>query len=354
MPRRIRLGIVGCGEATQILHLPSLLQLDELFEIVAACDASRSVVDAVARDWNIPTALTDPAELFARADLDAILIASPDETHSPLTVAALAAGKHVLVEKPMAVTLRQTDEIILEQERTGLVVQVGYMRLHAPAFTEARRLVESFDGIRLARVHQVLGANALIIDPTSRVVRPDGARSSAELEALMREAIGDVGPTELAAFRLLLGLSSHDLSVMRELLGVPARVLYATARHGGAYLTAAFDYGDFVCTFETGSDQIPRFDCHIEVYSDDRVVRLEYDTPYVRNLPTHVSVVESNGSGGVRDSRTQPSWGDPFVTEWRAFHRSIVEGLPPRASARDFRLDLELFIELAQVMAKSP
>jgi predicted dehydrogenase len=347
----LRIGIVGCGEATQILHLPSLRQLDELFEVVAACDASRSVVDSVARDWAIPTALTDPAELFAWDDLDAILIASPDETHSPLTVAALAAGKHVLVEKPMAVTLRQADEIILEQERSGLVVQVGYMRLHAAAFAEARRLVESLGEIRLARVHQVLGANALIIDPTSRVARPDGARSNAALEALLREAIGNVGSTELAAFRLLLGLSSHDLSVMRELLGVPARVLYATARHSGAYLTAGFDYGDYVCTFETGMDRIPRFDCHIEVYSDDRVVRLEYDTPYVRNLPTRVSVVEANGSGGVRETRTQPTWGDAFVTEWKAFHRSVTEGIPPRVSARDFRLDLELFIEMARAMA---
>jgi predicted dehydrogenase len=348
---RLRIGIVGCGEATQILHLPSLRQLDELFEIVVVCDASSHVVDTVARDWAVPAASTDPAELFARDDLDAVLIASPDETHGPLTVAALDAGKHVLVEKPMAVTLRQADEIIAAQERAGLVLQVGYMRLHAAAFAEARRLVESLGEIRLARVHQVLGANALIIDPTSRVARPDGTRSNAALEALMREAIGDAGPTELAAYRLLLGLSSHDLSVMRELLGVPARVLYATARHAGQYLTAAFDYGDFVCTFETGTDQIPRFDCHIEIYGDERVVRLEYDTPYVRNLPTRVSVVESTSSGGVHETRSQPTWGDAFVAEWRAFHRSVTEGAPVRVSARDFRLDLELFIAIARTIA---
>ncbi|MEO9176069.1 MAG: Gfo/Idh/MocA family oxidoreductase [Gaiellales bacterium] len=347
---RLRIGIVGCGEATQILHLPSLRQLDDRFEIVAVCDASRDVADTVARDWAVPAASIEPAELFARGDLDAVLIASPDETHAPLTVAALDAGKHVLVEKPMAVTLRQADEISAAQERSGLVVQVGYMRLHAAAFAEARRLVDSLGEIRLARVHQVLGANALIIDPTSRVVRPGGTRSNAALEALMREAIGEVGPTELAAFRLLLGLSSHDLSVMRELLGAPERVLYATARHAGQYLTAAFDYGDYVCTFETGMDQIPRFDCHVEVYADDRVVRLEYDTPYVRNLPTRVSVVEANGSGGVNEHRSQPSWGDAFVTEWQAFHRSVSEGAPVRVSPRDFRLDLELFIELARAI----
>jgi predicted dehydrogenase len=129
-------------------------------------------------------------------------------------------------------------------------------------------------------------------------------------------------------------------------------VLYATARHGGNYLTAAFDYGDFVCTFETGMDDIARFDCHIEIYSDARVVRLEYDTPYVRNLPTtRVSVVEANGTGGVHETRSQPSWGDAFVAEWRAFHRSVSEGVAPRVTASDFRLDLELFIDIARAMA---
>jgi predicted dehydrogenase len=349
----LRIGIVGCGEATQILHLPSLRQLGERFEVVAACDASRSVAETVAREWDIPVAVTDPAELFGRADVDAVLVASPDETHAPLTVAALHAGKHVLVEKPMCVTFAQADAVTTEQARTGLVVQVGYMRLHAPAFAEARALVASLGEIRLARVHQVLGANALIIDGTSRVVRPEPSAAVAgptPLERLMHEQVGEVDAARLAAFRLLLGLSSHDLSVMRELLGVPAGVLHATARHGGRYVTAAFDYGSYVCVFETGMDAIPRFDCHIEVYADDRVVRLEYDTPYVRNLPTHVRVTEADGAGGVRKSRTQTAWGDAFVHEWRAFHRSVRDGTPPRVSARDFRLDLELFTAIVAAM----
>ena len=141
---------------------------------------------------------------------------------------------------------------------------------------------------------------------------------------------------ERAAYRLLLSVSSHDISVMRELLGMPDRVLHATARHGGQYLTATFDYGSFVCQFETGIDEIPRFDCHIEVYADERVVRLEYDTPYVRNLPTRVVVLEANGRGGVHETTMHTAWGDAFVSEWRAFHRSVTEGVAPRTSAADF------------------
>jgi predicted dehydrogenase len=301
----------------------------------------------------VPLALTDPGELLALEGLDAVLVASPDHTHASMVVAALAAGKHVLVEKPMCVTMREADEIIAAQARTGLVVQVGYMRRHAAAFAEARALIGELGEIRLARVHQLLGSNALIIASTSRVLRPgDEPLPSApiSMDELVREAIGDVGPDLAAAYRLLLGVSSHDLSVMRELLGVPERVLHASARHAGGYLTAAFDYGSYDCQFETGIDDIPRFDCHIEVYSDDRVVRLEYDTPYVRNLPTRVVVLDANGRGGVRETNTHTSWGDAFVSEWRAFHQAVTEGLPPRTSAVDFRNDLELFGALIRAM----
>jgi predicted dehydrogenase len=227
-------------------------------------------------------------------------------------------GKHVLVEKPMCITPREADEIIAAQERTGLVVQVGYMRRHATAFVEARALIGALTGIRLARVHQVLGGNSLIIEPTSLVLRPDGApppSTATSMDALVREAIGEVDEARAAAYRLLLSVSSHDISVMRELI-----------------------------------DEIPRFDCHIEVYTDERVVRLEYDTPYVRNLPTRVVVLEANGRGGVHETTMHTAWGDAFVSEWRAFHRSVTEGVAPRTSAADFMQDLELFAAMLRAM----
>jgi predicted dehydrogenase len=352
--RTLRLGIIGCGEAGQILHLPSLRQLGEPFDVRAVCDASRSVADGVAASFGVPLAVTDPGELLALADVDAVLVASPDHTHASMVLAALAAGKHVLVEKPMCVTLREADEIVAAQARTGLVVQVGYMRRHAAAFAEARALIADLGEIRLARVHQLLGANPLIIEPTSRVLRPGDEplpASPTSMDALVREAIGDVGDDLATAYRLLLSVSSHDLSVMRDLLGMPEGVLHATARHAGGYLTATFDYGPYVCQFETGIDDIPRFDCHIEVYAGDKVVRLEYDTPYVRNLPTRVVVLEANGRGGVSETTMHTSWGDAFVSEWRAFHASVTEGVPARTSAADFRNDLELFGAMVRAMA---
>ena len=355
----LRIGIVGCGEVSQIIHLPTLTQLHQQFEVTALCDVSGAVLEAVGEQWRVARRLADYRDLVRLREVDAVLVANPDAYHADVTLAALAAGKHVLVEKPMCLTLREADQVAEAQARTGLAVQVGYMRRYAPAFLEACRLLPSLGAVRLARVHDVIGYNHLIIQGTSRVVRsqdvPEPVRQEgqARREVLLREAIGEAPADLYRAYGLLLGLSSHDLSAMRELLGRPRGVLHAAQRQGGNYLTAAFDYGDFVCQFETGVDAIPRFDAHLEVYCQERVLRVQYDTPYVRNLPIRLMVTEANGQGGVSERVELPAWGDAFVGEWQAFYHGATEGQPPKTSPADFREDLELFAAMIAHMREA-
>ena len=140
----------------------------------------------------------------------------------------------------------------------------------------------------------MLGWNAFFVNETSRVVRGEDvpaaviAEGKALREAALTVALGDAPPLLRSVYGLLLGLSSHDLSAMRELLGTPKRVLYAAVRQGGLYVSAAFDYGDFICNFETGIDNIPRFDAHLEVYGEHKVLRVQYNTPYVRLSLIHI------------------------------------------------------------------
>jgi predicted dehydrogenase len=354
--RRLRVGVIGCGEVTQIIHLPTLSQLADHFEVTALCDVDPDVLRAVGDAWGIDRRCAEPAALVAQDDVDAVLVANPDGYHAEATLAALAAGKDVLVEKPMCLSLRECDDIAAAAADSGAIVQVGYMRRHAPAFAEAKRELEELGDIRFARVHDLIGHNHLIIERTSRVIRgaaaPDVAAAAAERRAaLVREAVGEL-PDELRrAYDLLLGLGSHDISAMRELLGSPRAVAYATARHGGDYVSASIDYGSFVCQYETGIDHIPRFDAHIEVFGSTRALRVDYDTPYVRNLPVRLSVLDANGRGGVVERRVHPEWGDPFVHEWLAFHDHVMERSQPGASADDFRHDLELFVQMIDLMA---
>jgi predicted dehydrogenase len=355
--RKIRVGIVGCGEVTQIMHWPSLFQLADRFEVTALCDVSAPVLAELGRLWNIGSLATNHRELVTRQNVDAVLIANPNAFHAEVVLDAIAAGKHVLVEKPMCVTRREADQIISAQKTSNVVVQVGYMRRYAPAFLEACEVVRKMGEIKFARVRDFIGFNSLIVNATSRIIRDEQLSESVKKESKRREEVsldealgGKSTPALRRAYTLMLGLSSHDLSAMRELLGMPSKVLFAAQRSAGFYLSAAFDYGGYVCQFETGIDHIARFDAHLEVYGDEQVIRVQYDTPYVRNSPIRLLITESSRQGGVTTRTSHPAWGDPFIEQWKVFYQNVTKNQVPKTDPTDFAHDLELFAEMARLM----
>jgi predicted dehydrogenase len=355
--RKIRIGMVGCGEVSQIIHWPSLYHLADRYEVTALCDVSPVILEQLGKLWNVETLTTDHRQLVTRPDVDAVLVANPNAFHAEVTLDAIAAGKHVLVEKPMCISRREADQIVAAQKSRGVVVQVGYMRRYAPAFLAACEAIRQMGQIKFARVRDFIGFNSLIINATSRVIRDTQLPEALKLEAkaredaLLEEALGGkVSEALKKAYTVMLGLSSHDVSAMRELLGMPKRVLFAAQRAEGFYLAAAFDYGPYVCQFETGIDRIARYDTHLEVYGNERVVRVQYDTPYVRNSPIRLIVTESNRAGGVTEVDAHPAWGDPLVEEWKAFYENVARNRTPKTDPADFVHDLELFAEMARRM----
>jgi predicted dehydrogenase len=357
MSRNVRVGVVGCGEVAQIIHLPTLRDLPELFEVVALCDVSPIVLEKVGAQWPAARRYLDHRDIVADSGVDALVIANPHVYHAAVALDAMRAGKHVLIEKPMCVNLAEADALLEREAQSGTTAQVGFMRRYAAAFLEA---VDRLSAIRseviLARVHDVIGANQMIIDSTSTVARdPNAAAALAgkletDMAAATALAIGAQPSDKMRAYGLLLGLSSHDVSAMRELLGRPEKVLYAAQRHGGRAITAAFDYGGYVCQFETAVDRIPHFDAHIEVSTETQIIRIDYDTPYVRHLPARLTVTHKYGTAGAAQSSSFPTRYDSFGAEWREFHRNIAEGRKPKTSIADAREDLEIFRDMIALM----
>lgn len=357
MTRPLRIGLLGCGEVTQIIHIPALRQLGELFSLVALHDASPKVAAALVATLPDARACDSVASLLALPDLDAVLVATPDALHAEHAIAAMRSGRHVLVEKPMCMNLDEADALAAAEAETGRVVQVGYMRRYAPAFVEAVGLLdEDRSGINFARVRNFVGRSRAFMDSIAQVVRADDLPAHVKAEAAekgaaaLRRAIGTDAGVRAAAYFRLLGLSSHDVSAMRELLGPPLGVLSATARREGRFLLATFDYGDYVCSFETGADGVPRFDTGIEVLTQRRLIRVDYDTPYIRHQPARLTVSEPCSETGVSVRQSYPSRQDAFVPEWRHFHDSVRRGTRPKTSVADAREDLELFRQMMAVM----
>lgn len=167
MDARLKVGVIGCGQIAQIAHLPYLQELP-MFEVGAVCDVSPTVVDAVGERFGVRRRYQQFSELVKQQDLDAVLVTN--KNHAGPAIAAMEAGKHVLVEKPIAFNLAQADEMIAAALRNRVKLMVGYMKHYDPAFQWAQEQVAGMGKIHLIRVHNF----RRIVQDQLRDLRPRG------------------------------------------------------------------------------------------------------------------------------------------------------------------------------------
>jgi predicted dehydrogenase len=127
--KKLRVGIIGAGEVAQVIHLPVLSLLSHLYTVTSVCDISRENAKHCAEKFHIFKFTTVPAEVISDPDVDVIFNLTSDEFHEAYTVAALKAGKHVMIEKPITLSIPSAKRIIdAEKAAGGPRVFVGYSK----------------------------------------------------------------------------------------------------------------------------------------------------------------------------------------------------------------------------------
>ncbi|MBO9606258.1 MAG: Gfo/Idh/MocA family oxidoreductase [Paenibacillaceae bacterium] len=126
---KIRIAVIGAGSISD-MHLRSYQNNGEA-ELVAICDLNEERARAKADKYGIGRVYTDYKELLASADIDAVSICTWNNSHAPISIAALGAGKHVLTEKPLCKTVAEALEVEAAARRSGKTLQVGFVRRYA-------------------------------------------------------------------------------------------------------------------------------------------------------------------------------------------------------------------------------
>lgn len=151
--RALRVGVAGLGVAASQI-LPSFKE-GSPFELVAGADTQSEAREAFSATYDRP-ALGSVEELCARPDIDVIWISTPNTLHADHTVAAARAGKHVICEKPMAVTLAECDRMITAARENGVLLLQGHSKIYQPPMRMMRQILKSG---RLGRVIQIQSSN---------------------------------------------------------------------------------------------------------------------------------------------------------------------------------------------------
>jgi len=126
---KLKIGIVGCGKVAELCYLPASRKLNSI-EISALVDINEQQLSSLAEKYNVSYRTNSIEDIYDR--VDAVVVAVPNHFHAPVSIEFLRRGIHVLVEKPMALTVDECDKMIEAAEMSNSVLSVGLMRRYQP------------------------------------------------------------------------------------------------------------------------------------------------------------------------------------------------------------------------------
>ncbi len=140
--KKIKVGIIGAGKIAERLHLPQYKECQNV-EIVAICDIIKKKAIKLAEQYNIKKIYSDYKEMIQNSGLDAVSVCTPNYLHAPMTIFAAKNKKHVLVEKPMALSVKEMKNMIAECKKNRVVLMVEQTQRFDPAHEVLKEVVDS-------------------------------------------------------------------------------------------------------------------------------------------------------------------------------------------------------------------
>ncbi len=297
----VDIGLIGCGLIAQLSHLPHLLD-DPAARVSFVCDQDPARLGLASELVPAATATADSADVLD-SDVDAVLIATHDLDHHSLVLDALAAGKHVFVEKPIALSAAQAEEIAARAAAAERYVAVGYQRAHDPALPRLADLLGEVGGIGLVHMHDVCHDNDLVVgemvgDRLGGQSFRRGRSDFGDQEAwyrLGRSLFGELPEPLLDTYRLVHNLACHDLAVLIELLGEPLSVEFAEfwPTHYGIVV---WRFAEARCVLEIGQTARKWFDQQLILYGREGTLKASWPSPFVVGTPTTVELRRMRGT----------------------------------------------------------
>ena len=139
---RVRFGIIGAGAVSDYHHVPGI-QIDPRAELVAVCDPNKELLEKRRTDWKVSKLTTDYNEIANDPDVDAVIIATPNDTHRPIALACIAGGKHVMCEKPLGLNFAESAEMYRAARDKGVRHMTAFTYRFAPSMRYLRHLLKT-------------------------------------------------------------------------------------------------------------------------------------------------------------------------------------------------------------------
>ena len=326
--RQLRWGVLSTAAIGRTKVIPGI-QRAEHCEVVAIASRDLRVAQRVATELAIPAAHGSYEALLADANVDAVYVPLPNHLHAAWAIAAAEAGKHVLCEKPLAMTVRDAERMIEAAERAGVLLMEAFMyRLH-PSWVAARDIVASGRIGRLTAVHSWFS------------YYNDDPANIRNVLAAGGGALYDIGCYSVNLSRMLFD-------------GEPDRVEGFMVRdplNGTDVVTSGIlAFGDglasFTCSTRVEDDQ------RVDIYGTAGRISIEIPFNIPPDRPTRIFVTAGGEPPVAPDTETLTfDTADPYTVEAEAFARAVLEGhavpVPPSDAVGNLRV-------IERILASAP
>jgi predicted dehydrogenase len=310
---QVRFGVIGYGYwGPQLVRNLDRLAMGEVAYVADLSPERRQMAEL-----EFPAVeVTDDVQTVLRSDVDAVIVATPIRTHYKLARAALEAGKHVFVEKPLAATVAEAEELYALSEQAGRVLMVGHTFVYNPAVEKLRQIIQSGE---LGQLYYI-----------------DAIRVNLGLFQRDINVMWDLAPHDLSILDYLLdarpeSVSAHGSSFIRQ--GIHD-VVYMTLRYPSsllAHIHLSWLNPSKVRRFTVvGEEKMVVYD-DVEATEKVRVYNRGVDAP--GHTSTFGEFQLSYRYGDIVSPHIQ--WSEPLSLECRHFAQAITEGIPSRSGGRE-------------------
>jgi predicted dehydrogenase len=315
-PPPLRIGLVGAGAIMRLSHAPTIGRSAQA-TLTAVFDVDAGRAESLARDFGIPRHTTDLRALVEGADVDAVIVATPNINHPEAVLAAAAAGKHVLCEKPLAIDVASARRMVAACERAGVLLQVGFNQRFWSQVQIAKTLIDS--GF-IGKVHafRSVYSERWSAYPAATRYRYDLARSG--------------GAT-------IIDLTIHRIDLARHLLGEFAAVCAELAHSvvpdavdDNVWLLARFASGARGCL---SSDRYsPAIADGTDIYGSEGTIHIATETQnpfHATPLAVYTERPAAELPAVLREAHYPDAW-------WKGFEGGWIAVRPPRRNPYDAQL----------------
>ncbi len=309
---RVRWGVLSTASIGRHKVIPAI-QAEERSDVVAIASRNLENAEAVAAELDIERAYGSYGQLLSDPDVDAVYIPLPNHMHAEWTIAAARAGKHVLCEKPIALTSAEAEAMVAAADDAGVVLREAFMYRFHPTWSAARRLVDE-GGI----------GDLVAIDSWFSYFNDDPEN--------IRNILDYGGGA-------LMDIGCYSIHLSRMLMGAEPTAIKASVRRDPAtgvdiFTSGVLEFGERVATFSCSTRTEP--DQRVDIYGSRGRVSIEIPFNIPPTAPTRIAVTIGGDPPVAPATNTiefEPA--NQYTLQAEAFVAAVVDGAALPDSGRD-------------------